>query len=203
MRKLPQVNVDILNCSQLFLSDTDDTDVYIAEDYHLQNQKVITPDENYIKMATDCDKFIADRRYITEPLSLEEEDFSIAFSIAMHQHVEQAERLLLAIYRPSNFYCIHVDRKSPKEVYEGMEAVAKCFDNVFMASRRVDVHLGTYSVLEADLVCMEDLLKRSNRWRYYINLTGKDFPLKTNLEMVRILKAYNGANDVERVALTR
>ena len=31
-------------------------------------------------------------------------------------------------------------------------------------------------------------------WKYYINLTGQEFPLKTNLKIVEILQAMNGAN---------
>ena len=54
------------------------------------------------------------------------------------------------------------------------------------------------SVLEPELVCMRELL-RFTKWRYFINLTGQEFPLKTNLELVRIMKALNGSNDMEGV----
>ena len=43
---------------------------------------------------------------------------------------------------------------------------------------------------------MEELWSHK-KWKYFINLTGQEFPLKTNLELVRILTAYNGANDLE------
>jgi hypothetical protein len=42
---------------------------------------------------------------------------------------------------------------------------------------------------------LKDLLKYK-KWKYFINLTGQDYPLKTNLDIVRILKAFKGANDV-------
>ena len=35
------------------------------------------------------------------------------------------------------------------------------------------------------------------KWKYYINLTGLEFPLKTNWELVQILSTYKGANDVD------
>ena len=44
---------------------------------------------------------------------------------------------------------------------------------------------------------MEDLLQHSTQWKYLLNLCGKDFPLKTNLEVVRQLKAYNNENCME------
>ena len=44
---------------------------------------------------------------------------------------------------------------------------------------------------------MKDMLKVGANWRYYINLTGSAFPLKTNAELVEIFKLYNGTNDIE------
>lgn len=53
------------------------------------------------------------------------------------------------------------------------------------------------AVLEADLICMKDLLDRSESWKYWINLTGQEYPLKTNAELVKILTAFNGGNALE------
>ncbi|KAL8565819.1 hypothetical protein ACOMHN_000787 [Nucella lapillus] len=55
---------------------------------------------------------------------------------------------------------------------------------------------GTFTVLEPELVCMRELWGRG-RWRYFINLTGQEFPLRTNRELVQILTAYQGANNLE------
>jgi len=115
----------------------------------------------------------------------------------MFKDVEQAERLLRAIYRPQNFYCIHVDAKSDASIYSAMQGVASCFKNVHVLDMRVDVQWGYFSVLEPELICMEHLWNRSVVWRYFINLTGQEFPLRTNYELVRILQAYKGANDVD------
>ena len=67
---------------------------------------------------------------------------------------------------------------------------------MFLASKRFSVQWGTFSVLESDLTCMRDLLRINKKWKYLINLTAQEFPLKTNYELVKILKAYNGANDI-------
>ena len=34
-------------------------------------------------------------------------------------------------------------------------------------------------------------------WKYFINLTGQEFPLRTNSELVDILTAFGGANSLE------
>jgi len=148
-------------------------------------------------MTQNCPHFVLERGYITDYLTDLERDFPIAFSLLMFKDVEQAERLLRAIYRPQNFYCIHVDAKSDDSIYSAMQGVASCFENVHVLTTRVDVQWGYFSVLEPELLCMEHLWNRSAAWRYFINLTGQEFPLRTNYELVRILQAYKGANDVD------
>ena len=53
-----------------------------------------------------------------------------------------------------------------------------------------------FSRLQADLNCMSDLLLSPVAWKYYINLPSQEFPLRTNLELVKILTIYGGINDV-------
>ena len=36
-------------------------------------------------------------------------------------------------------------------------------------------------------------------WKYLLNVAGLSFPLKTNEEIVNILRIYNGANDIEGI----
>ncbi|ELT88514.1 hypothetical protein CAPTEDRAFT_121732, partial [Capitella teleta] len=127
----------------------------------------------------------------------EEKDFPIAFSMLMYENVEQFERLLTAIYRPQNLYCIHVDAKSLRSTHNAVQAIASCFPNVFVAARLVDIHWGEFSLLDAELSCVRDLFDHGMTWKYYINLTGREFPLKTNRELVEILKSYQGGNDVD------
>ena len=55
---------------------------------------------------------------------------------------------------------------------------------------------GQFTVLEPEVICMGDLWQ-FKAWKYFINLTGQEFPLRTNFELVAILKAFNGANSLE------
>ena len=132
-----------------------------------------------------------------EDITEEERRFPIAFSLLTYENLEQTERLLRLIYRPHNVYCIHVDAKSPVELRQRLEAIAKCLDNVFMAYPPVFVDWGNISVVQAELLCMRELLEYDERWKNFINLVGRDMPLRTNRELVQILTAYNGSNDVE------
>ncbi|MEQ2163360.1 hypothetical protein GOODEAATRI_029192, partial [Goodea atripinnis] len=111
--------------------------------------------------------------------------------------VQNFERLLRAIYAPQNIYCVHVDKKSQPSVQAAIESIVSCFPNVFTVSQAVSVVYAGWPRVQADLNCMADLYKASTEWKYFINLCGQDFPLKTNLEMVRMLRSLKGGNSME------
>ncbi|CAM9907903.1 unnamed protein product [Lampetra planeri] len=154
-------------------------------------------EDDYLRITRNCDAFKRDRRYVTVPLSDEEAAFPIAYSVVAHHRVDMLERLLRAIYAPQNVYCIHVDEKSPPPYQEAVRALAACFPNVFLASRQERVVYTSWLRVQADLNCMRDLVAAPQPWKYFINLCGLDFPIKTNLEMVRALRALNGENSME------
>jgi len=192
---IPIVNVPGINCPALF---SGDIDAIIQAHLHQERfPKQRISDDTYVKATTDCTLYRTQRRFIMQPLLSEEATFSLAFSIVMFRDVELFERLLRAIYRPQNFYCVHVDKKSALTVHRAVAAIASCFTNVFIAPRVVDVYWGTFTVLESELICMETLLAFSKKWQYFINLTGQEFPLKTNWDIVKILKVFRGANNIE------
>ncbi|KAH9514864.1 Beta-1,3-galactosyl-O-glycosyl-glycoprotein beta-1,6-N-acetylglucosaminyltransferase [Bulinus truncatus] len=187
-------HVPNVNCRKLFSGNHDE--IVHAQNYLKTMNITMLSDQFYLNLTTNCELFQKQRGYIMCPLTSEEEDFPIAFTMLAYKDVEMVERLLRSIYRPQNYYCIHVDKKSDEQFMKAVSAIASCFENVFVPMERIDVVWGNYSVLEPELICMKYLWKYST-WKYFINLTGQEFPLKTNWELVQILKAYNGANDVE------
>jgi len=159
-----------------------------------------TTDDDLVRLATtDCECFRSRRGYFTAAdTTPDERSFPIAFSLLTYENLEQTERLLRLVYRPHNAYCIHVDRKSDPAMHAGVEAVAACLPNVVIARPAVNVTWGEISVVEAELLCIGFLLEhRGVEWKYYVNLVARDLPLRTNEELVKILNAYDGANDVD------
>ncbi|KAF5396724.1 N-acetyllactosaminide beta-1 6-N-acetylglucosaminyl-transferase [Paragonimus heterotremus] len=65
--------------------------------------------------------------------------------------------------------------------------------------KRLNVKWATLSVLEAELLCAQLLMQVDAKWEYWINLTGHEFPLKTNWEIVSALRAMNGSNLVDAI----
>ncbi|XP_036801489.1 beta-1,3-galactosyl-O-glycosyl-glycoprotein beta-1,6-N-acetylglucosaminyltransferase 3-like [Oncorhynchus mykiss] len=151
----------------------------------------------YHNVTQDCQRYVTEREFITVPLSQEEKEFPIAYSMVIHDKIEMFERLLRALYTPQNVYCVHIDQKSSEAFRTAVRAIVSCLTNVFVASKLESVVYASWSRVQADLNCMEDLLKSPVQWRYLINTCGTDFPIKTNAEMVQALKLQNGRNSME------
>ncbi|KAL8602113.1 hypothetical protein ACOMHN_007382 [Nucella lapillus] len=188
-----EINVGFTQCQKLISGD--DMAQEYAHRFMATNTPRVRDDYDYIRDTGNCARFVRERGYILDS-SQKEKQFPIAFSILFYKDVQQMERLLRTIYRPHNVYCLHLDGKSPLSTLRAVRGLASCLPNVFLSSRAVSVEWGQYSVLEPELTCMGDLWPY-HTWRYFINLTGQEFPLKTNLQLVEILSALNGSNDVD------
>ncbi|CAC5384604.1 unnamed protein product [Mytilus coruscus] len=152
-------------------------------------------------LVSNCSLFKLVHGYETFPVSEDEKTFPLAFAIKFHRLPEQAERLLRTIYRSHNVYCIYIDGKAPKLLMELMTSISKCLPNVHVVKNPINVVYASSAHMHTDFQCMKMVSKSNVKWKYYINLTGQEFPLKSNLEMVKILQALNGANDIESYSL--
>jgi len=199
LEDVPNVHVTGISCAALF--DGNEVERVRAVQLYAEQLKHPISNEEMVSMTQDCQHFITQRQYITKPVSSEEFDFPIAFSILLYRDIELFERLLRSIYRPQNIYCVHIEKKSSSSFKDACRAIVGCFENVFIVPVSISVQWGYYSVLEPEFACMEELWKRSKKWKYFINLTGQEFPLKTNGDLVKILKTYNGANNMEGTIL--
>jgi beta-1,3-galactosyl-O-glycosyl-glycoprotein beta-1,6-N-acetylglucosaminyltransferase/N-acetyllactosaminide beta-1,6-N-acetylglucosaminyltransferase/mucin type N-acetylglucosaminyltransferase 3 len=193
--------VRLIDCRKIFEGDREET--HRAHMLMAGTPRRPIPDRLYNELTTNCSEFVARRGYIMEPASEEEANFPIAFSILMYKEAEQAERFLRSIYQPQNVYCIHVDRDSPDVLHQAVKNIASCLPNVFVASRLESIVYGGFSRLQADINCMTDLSKTNVSWKYFINQPSQAFPLRTNAELVQILKIYNGSNDIEGISVEK
>ncbi|VDK58811.1 unnamed protein product [Cylicostephanus goldi] len=58
---------------------------------------------------------------------------------------------------------------------------------------------GTFGILDNVYQCFKYLTLRKHNWKYYQYLSGSDLPIRTNLEMVRIMKALNGSINTDGI----
>ncbi|KAF7250572.1 Beta-1,3-galactosyl-O-glycosyl-glycoprotein beta-1,6-N-acetylglucosaminyltransferase 4 [Varanus komodoensis] len=185
-----------INCSSIY----DQEPVEIGKTLEIKRKEIIDlDDEDVVAMTSDCQAYRTMRGYSLKPISLEEENFPLAYSLVVHKDAIMVERLIYTIYSSQNVYCIHYDQKSSSTFKHALENLAKCFSNIFIASKLEVVDYAYISRLQADLNCLSDLFKSSVPWKYVINLCGQDFPLRSNFELVSELKKLNGANMLETV----
>ncbi|XP_042732113.1 beta-1,3-galactosyl-O-glycosyl-glycoprotein beta-1,6-N-acetylglucosaminyltransferase 3 [Lagopus leucura] len=186
-----------LDCAGVVRGDEEAVRDALVSNLEVRNKRQPLSPEDYLNMTKDCRSFKEGRRYIEFPLSEEEADFPIAYSMVIHHKIEMFERLLRSLYAPQNVYCVHVDGKAPAAFQQAVRAIAACFSNVFVASRLESVVYASWSRLQADLNCMQDLLRSPVPWRYILTTCGTDFPIKTNAEIVRALRVLQGQNSME------
>ncbi|XP_002732311.1 beta-1,3-galactosyl-O-glycosyl-glycoprotein beta-1,6-N-acetylglucosaminyltransferase 3-like [Saccoglossus kowalevskii] len=160
----------------------------------LQQEQI--PDVKFGELTKNCREFRDNHGYFRGLVNKQEKEFPLAFSILVYRSVAQMEQLLRTIYRPHNIYCIHVDAKSDLDIHNAVQSITNCFGNVFVVPRPSKVSWCSAQVLVAERMCMKELLEREHGWKYLINLSELDFPLKTNFEIVQILKVFEGMNDI-------
>ena len=160
---IPNIKVREISCAKLFKNDKQE--LQNAERLQNEQPKVPIPELHFTKSALhNCQKFKDQYQFTQYPLSEEEETFPLAYSLVVYKDIEQVVRLLRAIYQPQNYYCVHADKKANSLFRKALALVASCFDNIYMSSKSTKVYWGEYSVLEAELICIQDMWKYKS-WR--------------------------------------
>jgi hypothetical protein len=115
----------------------------------------------------------------------------IAYFILVHRYPEQFKRLFKSIYAPGNTYLVHVDKSSGLELANDIaEFLAPYQDAAILEPK--DALWGGYSLVDAELRGMAQLLTMNDRWTHYINLSGQDFPLKSQSYIQQFFAANPG-----------
>ncbi|BHF74955.1 Xylosyltransferase 2 [Sparganum proliferum] len=107
------------------------------------------------------------------------------------RHIQRSFRLL---YHSSNYYYVHVDKKS-EYLYSRFQKVAHLLpNNVYVTPTRRNPVWGAPELLSLMLSIMRDLLVNfpSWKWDFLINLSETDIPIAPNADLIRILNEHRG-----------
>lgn len=137
---------ETITCQRLLVGDKDT--IAAAIKFTSQHKRNVRSETEVLKNAANCDEFRRRGGYRDTPVRPSDSEFPIAFSILVHWHLEQFERLLRAIYRPQNVYCVHVDAKTSWTFHSAVARMASCLDNVYIATRRQHVVYAGFSRLQ-------------------------------------------------------
>lgn len=113
----------------------------------------------------------------------------IGYLILVHRFPKQFKRLFKAIYDPRNSYVVHVDKNSGEMLDADIRDFLKPYSNAEVMEGHAALW-GGYSLVEAELRGMEHLLAMDGNWSHFINLSGQDFPLKTQTQIMAYLRAH-------------
>ncbi len=123
---------------------------------------------------------------------------TIAYFILVHRFPEQFKRLFKALYHPENHYLIHLDKKTSVEIYDDIKKFLTTFQNTHILESE-NVVWGGYSMVQAELNGMNYLLKLNVQWDFFINLSGQDYPLKSQ-KIIREYLTQNKGNNFIKIA---
>ncbi|KAF7836718.1 beta-glucuronosyltransferase GlcAT14A-like [Senna tora] len=104
--------------------------------------------------------------------------------------LEKLWRTLFALYHPINHYVVHLDLESPQE--ERLELASRIqkepvfneVGNVFLIAKANMVTYRGPTMIANTLHACAILLKRSNDWDWFINLSASDYPLVTQDDLL-------------------
>ncbi len=122
----------------------------------------------------------------------------IAYLILAHRYPQQFKRLFKAIYDPSNYYLIHIDKRSDSAVHEEIRDFLVGFANTALLQSENAVW-GGYSLVDAELRGIEELLKMGAEWDFFINLSAQDFPIKSQ-KHIREFLGQNLGKDFMKIS---
>lgn len=111
----------------------------------------------------------------------------IAILILVHKNMRQLERLVNILEHPDIDLFVHIDSKCKEEL--SIELTKKT--NVFFLEKRYSCYLFHYSLVEVTLEVMQKAYEKKRDYKYYILLSGQDYPIKKVSYIVNFLdKSY-------------
>ena len=138
----------------------------------------------------------------TRPLTKEEVETPLAFSILNHANIGMLEAVLSTIFRPHNSYCIYVDAKSTDEYKADVLKLTNVYryhfpnTTIILANPTLRIYWSGVSILEAGLDCLEQLYLKNQDWKYFLNAIGSAFPGRPIQEMTRDIFHGLGQRDI-------
>jgi hypothetical protein len=115
----------------------------------------------------------------------------IAYLILVHRYPQQFKRLFRAIYDPRNHYLVHIDKRSGAAMLDEVRDFLAPYRNAEVLPAK-KAQWGGYSLVDAELRGIERLLEMGKNWSHFINLSGQDFPLRTQTQIIAHLDANPG-----------
>ena len=88
--------------------------------------------------------------------------------------------------------------RPPQSFINAVDQLIKCYKEtfpesvLFIAPDPIPIYWSDFSLLQADLECMEYLLSEHSTWKYFINQAGTAMPAVTKIQCGRSMLLQTG-----------
>jgi hypothetical protein len=122
---------------------------------------------------------------------------NLNYIILVHKNPEQVGRLVRRLRSKNSFFYVHVDSKASIDPFRSLLSVNP---NLRFVKKREDGKWGSLGIVKAVLRALQQILQ-DKRTGYCILLSGQDYPLKSNAEIVDFFANNHGCNFADTWAI--
>jgi len=119
----------------------------------------------------------------------------IIFATPDESTMRQLTGLLDEIEESQNAIVVHIDAKEPAKVKAAIDPIPSRPNVRFISTRNIT--WGGFTLLQAEIDALDELLKMGVDWDYVINLSANAFPIKTKKDISTRLAAAGDVNHLE------
>ena len=124
----------------------------------------------------------------------------LAYIISAYKYPQQLIRLIRRLHNSQASIFIHIDRKTDEREYEDVvQAIGHMPDVYFL--KRYHCYWGEFGHVQATREGIKQLIERAIPFDYAILLTGQDYPIKTNRQIVDFLRQSSGTSFMDYFSL--
>ncbi|MEE9472919.1 MAG: beta-1,6-N-acetylglucosaminyltransferase, partial [Acidimicrobiia bacterium] len=120
----------------------------------------------------------------------------IAYLFTIHKNLDLFNRVFKTVYDPGDYYLIHADRRADAGFHQGVREFIRDYPNVYQMESLPCMY-AAWSLMEVQLRGIDQLLGVGDDWRYFINLSGQDFPLRSQKHLKDFLAQSPDRNYVD------
>lgn len=113
-----------------------------------------------------------------------------AYLIMVHNQPEHLKKLLCVLDHERNDIFIHVDKKADIDINSLFDV---CQKSKVYFTNSINVYWGGWTQIEAELILLEEATAKG-KYQYYHLLTGGDFPLRKQSEILNFFDINDGKN---------
>jgi len=112
----------------------------------------------------------------------------IAYLVFAYKNPRLLKRVIERLSSEGSAFFVHIDRKSDIRPFSDING-----PNVFLSKKRLPVYWAEFSGIEAILLLIREALKASQRYEYFVLLSGSDYPLRSGTYIEEFFEANRGS----------